>query len=594
MGPDLIKTWEERLRFADRVWEKKGLKGGEGSPQTAREGMDAYRNMTGPGEGWGDLDEDAVQRVPITFSAMNTMEAQLLARDPRINLYPRNQESAPSAAVIEELINYYIFELRMRRQWKRALKDANFVAGFGIVWHGYTPMIRKIKMDKDGEPQRLIETYDPARPDTPWVRRIAPWDVRIDPSGSSFHPEEEAEWCARRFLLPEQRYRDDPMFGKIVPQPTYSWDLRAMRPHVKSAGDEGPDLPKLIEVWEFYDKVNEVMFHMSPGAQGKILTKYGERGWPDGIPKEGLPYSYLAFNEQADDPFPISYESMIRNLQIELNKLETMMAELTKRIRRIVLIRDDALAEGESEHIVESLGLKEFIMAKGGDLDNIVKEIALGTFPQELMFYRASIIDSIRETLGQSKFQRAQRENVESAEEAARIGMGDDTQVGRNQSVMEEFITDTVRKWHQGLRAVATDDMLIPIIGRQGAARIGQDSQSVYLKATPKQIAGEFEFRMRLGSSRPSNEKQEKQEAMILLKLTEGPNADRLMIDQHYIDIYTAFNKDPGRYMLSPEELKAMQEAGANQMPQEGGKPNGAGGQAIDPNIVASFQRGQG
>jgi hypothetical protein len=588
MGPELINIWEERLRFADRVWEHKGLKGGEGYPQYAREGMDAYRNYTSPEDGWGDLEADAIQRIPITFSSMNTMEAQLLARDPQMSLYPRTKEAAESAPIVETLINYYIYELRMRRQWKRALKDANIVSGFGIVWHGYTPAIRKIKTNKVGEPERLIETYDPARPDTPWIRRVAPWDVRIDPTCSSFHPDEDAEWCARRCLISPQQFDDDPMFARIDVQPTYSWEHRFTRRQVDLAGDEGPDLPEQIEIWEFYDKVNQIMFHLSPGASGKVVTKGGERAWPEGIPREGLPYSYLAFNEQSDDPFPLSYESMIHDQNIELNKLRTMMAELTKRLRRVVLYRKDFLGEGEAEHMIEDLGLKEWVEAQGGDLDNIIKEINLGTFPQELMLYEQVIKETIRETLGQSNFQRARRENVESAEEASRIGMGDDTQVGRNQSAMEEFITDSVRKWHQGLRAVATDDILVPLLDEQDARELVKNTNNPYLRATPKQIQGEFLFRMRLGSSRPTNEQREKQEAMVMLEMMQR-FPERMVADQFIVDWLMAFNKSPSRYMLNAEEIQAT---GANVPPGEPGMAgggNGAGPVTADPNILSTF-----
>jgi len=472
------------------------------------------------------------------------------------------------------------------------MKDANIVSGFGIVWHGYTPAIRKVKLDSGGEPQRLIETYDPARPDTPWIRRTPPWDTRIDPTASSFHPDEDARWAARRILMMPEQYNDDPMFARINVDPTFTWDRKSVMPHLELAGTDGPDMPKMIEIWEVYDKVNEIMFHLSDGASGKILTRGGEKPWPKGIPHEGLPYSIIMFNEQPDDVFPLPYERMIRPMVIELNKLETMMAELTKRIRRVILYRKDLMGDGEAESVVAEIGLKEFVEAKGGNLDEIIKEITLGAFPQELLIYKASIMEDIRETLGQSKFQRAQRENVESAEEAARIGMGDDTQVGRNQDAVEEFITDSVRKWHQGLQAVATDDMLIPILGEDTVTRVGRNAMQVYLNVRPQDIRGEFMFRMRMGSSRPTNEQQQKQEALILLKLVEQ-FGDRLIIDQHLTDVYLAFNKSPGRYMMNEAEVAAMQKAKENEIPAQaggGGQSNGKGG-PIDMNLIKSVPR---
>jgi hypothetical protein len=254
----------------------------------------------------------------------------------------------------------------------------------------------------------------------------------------------------------------------------------------------------------------------------------------------------------------------------------------------VVLFRKDFLGEGEAEHMVEDLGLKEWVEAQGGDLDNIIKEINLGTFPQELMLYEQVIKETIRETLGQSNFQRARRENVESAEEASRIGMGDDTQVGRNQSAMEEFITDSVRKWHQGLRAVATDDILVPLLDEQDARELVKNTNNPYLRATPKQIQGEFLFRMRLGSSRPTNEQREKQEAMVMLEMMQR-FPERMVADQFIVDWLMAFNKSPSRYMLNAEEIQAT---GANVPPGEPGMPGGGNGASpvtADPNILSTF-----
>ena len=406
-----------------------------------------------------------------------------------------------------------------------------------------------------------------------------PWDMRIDPTQSSFHPDEDAGWCARRILFSPEQFVDDPMFARIKVEPTQMLNIREMRPHVKMAGEEGPDFPKRIEVWEIYDKVNEVMFHLSPGAQGKILTKGGEQPWPEGIPKEGLPYSFLAFNEQPDDPFPIAYESMIREQQIELNKCRTMMAELVKRLRRIILHRPNVLGEGEAERIVEELNLSEWVEVTGGDLSQDIKEVALGIFPQELIMYEARIVDTIREILGQSRFQRAQRENVESAEEAARIGHGDDTQVGRNQAAMEEFITDSVRKWFQGFRAVMTDDVLIPLMTDDDAKTFDQ----VVMTATPAQIQGEYLFKMRLGSSRPNNEMREKQEAMMHLQTT-APFAEVTNLPQLLIDYWRAHNKSPRKYLLD----QAMRDKTAAAQPKQDGQGGGKPQAPIDMNLVRS------
>jgi hypothetical protein len=273
---------------------------------------------------------------------------------------------------------------------------------------------------------------------------------------------------------------------------------------------------------------------------------------------------------------------MIRQQVVELNKCRTMMAELAKRLRRIILHRPNALGEGEAERIVEDIGLKEWVEVTGGDLKNVIGEIALGQFPQELIVYEQRIVDTIREVLGQSRFQRAQRENVESAEEAARIGYGDDTPVGRNESAMEDFITDSVRKWWQGFRAITTDEVVIPIVGEEDARMLENEAQGGVLSATPAQIQGEYLFRMRLGSSRPNNEVREKAEAMQHLQVLQPWN-EVVQFPQLLIKYFLAHNMSPRRMLANQQERNATGAA----IPKGDGKAKPQGSQKpIDMNIV--------
>jgi hypothetical protein len=160
--------------------------------------------------------------------------------------------------------------------------------------------------------------------------------------------------------------------------------------------------------------------------------------------------------------------------------------------------------------------------------------------------------------------------------------------MGRNQGVMEEFITDSVRKWFQGFRAIATDEIVIPLVNENDARTLERIGQEPLLRASPQQIQGEYLFKMELGSSRPTNEMQEKQEALLMLNAAKD-FGEAVMLPQFLIDWLVAFNKSPRRYLLNQGERNVMGAA----IPGQAG--NGAGGQQrqstpIDPNLLRGIQ----
>lgn len=553
-GAARIAEWEDRFHFDDRVWESKGLGGGDMQRVEGLDGVEAYRGNTGPGDGWGSpngLDILEIERIPITFSAINTLEAQILARDPKFNLFPKDAnatDAAETARVSEAVVNHFVGELKMRREWRRSFHHAVQVkGGFGCCRHGYTPSIRKI--DDNG---KLIEFFDPAKPDLPWLRAYAPWDVRIDPTARSFHPDDDARYVRFRDVLHEDAAQRDPEIKAIRGgiQPTVKRRIRGE----PSRLDGGPDLVKMIEVWTCFDKVEGTFFRWSPGAPGKVVTD--PKPWPEGISTDGLPYSFLAFNEQVDDPFPISYVEMILPLNEELNKLRTMMAELAKRMKFLVAM-SERIHEEDAESLLEDTGLKDYIRVRGGDARNAVTEVRLGQMPQELFILENRIRDDIREALGQSRFARAQRENVESATEANRIGLGDDVLTARNVGSMATFLEDSIRKWLHGLRSIpGADEFIIPIVGEDDARALIRSEGQRFLRATREQINADSVVRVVQGSFLPPTDDAEKRDALALMQAL-APFAEVVNLNQLLVDVLKPFNKNPAKYLLSGPEQDA-------------------------------------
>jgi hypothetical protein len=147
--------------------------------------LDSYRGLQWGIDGWGGIPADQCMVVNSIFSVINTEIAQLNARHPVVDVLATDQGISRNARVQEIVVNHLIrsHRIRFKREVNRTLYNA-LLPGMGLLQHGYTPSIETFS--KDGE---LIELYDPAKPDFPWVRSRLPWEYRLDCRAETFDPE---------------------------------------------------------------------------------------------------------------------------------------------------------------------------------------------------------------------------------------------------------------------------------------------------------------------------------------------------------------------------------------------------------------------
>lgn len=556
-----LARWRSKLDFAEAVWNKNGL-GKEGDREKTLRYLDSYRGDQWKSIGYmNGLDVESHLVVNSIFSTMNVLQSQLMARNPKCNAFPKKQEAADSASMAESLINYYIDELKLRRQWNRALRDA-FLMPFGVVRHGYTPP------DELFEPKRAraLDRHTMSRHDAPWMRRIAPWDIRIDPLAETFESDGDARWCAFRSLCTLEEWR-------LNPAVNHPDDLRATYA-INTDGaklESNPEHGEILEVWSVYDKQEHKWFQLSPGSS-KLLRD--PEDWP--IQWEGLPYDILIFNEQQDTPFGVSYAEQLWPLQCERNKTRTIMNELVKRIRRLIVLNKSAFSEDEAEKVRDS-DLSEILMATG-DVSGAIAQIPLGGLPQDLLLYDSAIKEDMREIVGQSNMARAQRINVETASEANRVALGEDIATSRNEDTVQNWLQDSVRNFVAGVRTVTTEEVLVPILGSADAQRLISAKGEPFLRVSPEVIAGEYQWTLVVGSSLPRQRADEIRERMAQLQIAQQyPQLCNLpyLLGRTFL----AMDEDPTRAMVSPESMmqneEGLQQRGISQFGGQGAEAGG-------------------
>ena len=587
-----LKRRRARLDHADEVWKRAGFHDDSNPDISAKRYLDAYR-----GDQWGfalgtwESIESELTTDNLMFSTMNVLMASLYARHPVVDVFSVGSgEQKDNATRQEKLVNFTIQnpKLKMKREANRALFNG-LLLNMGILRHGFTP--EEQKFDDNGD---LIDTYDPAKPEFPWIRNVNPWDIRIDPLADSLHPD-EARWVAFRSLHFLDDLKKNPLFiARRDLKPTRRLDDESFRKRREDRLSQ--EANEIVEVWTVYDKTDRTMYALSPGSDKEVIE---ERDWP--IPWTTLPYNLLQFNATPDDPFGTSYGAQVMPLQVQINKGITLLSRLALSLRRVIGY-DKGAVEPEQQEILENLGLLEFVQFNG-DPRAAMHAITAGGLDQGLMLFVQFLKEELRGTLGVGEMERANRVNVETATEASGIQQGALAQRGRNQGPWEDFLSEVFSIYGVALQSVLDQTILVPILGTEEAdSLLRGEGGSPFETVKPEEIQGEFLYRVRPGSTLPRNPNEEIIRANALLQsvLAFGENGVELAnLPQLMVDVFRSNDKDPAIYMQSIEKLLARRQVGEQQTPQPNGdgRPaagggGGAGGGVDVPGIARALGEG--
>lgn len=575
MSDKEIKRWRDRLNHEHKVWAYYGMgddEGDGGRHPIVRQGsmrhlIRAYR-MDQWDEDWGGIERENLPTTPLFHSVANTWMAQLLARDPEIDVLPGRATMEEKARLTQALLNYDAYELKFFREWNAVIRDS-FFSYFGIMRHGFTPAA-EFEVS-----ERLLERFAFARPDKPFMQRVAPWDVRIDSQAATPHSDGTARSVWFRSLMSLDEIDRNPKM-------TLPKDLKATRrrkdfgPNQRRGDDprqRNPEELEMVEVWTCYEKEEKTWFALSPGSD-KPLRK--REDWP--LPWEDLPYDALFFNDQMDDMFAVPPALTVFQSCVNRNKSRAINFELQKRQRRMIFYDKNKVSASQANAIADG-DLTEMIGLDQGDLSNSIQVVNVANFDQGALVLEGEFETDTREALGQSQMDRGQRINVESATEAENVQFGSQINTARNEIFTDDFLSSTLRHYHQGRRATMVEEEIVPILGRKdGAALFDRRADTQFSTVRPRDIKGEFDVRVQPGSARPRNRENEVRQALINLKIAQADpaNHDLRAVTRRY---WEAVGIDPTEVMLNAQEQNALAQSGALNDPEgnETGAANDGG-----------------
>jgi len=501
------KLWQDRLRFAKGVWMKRGIIGD--GPSKMRLLIELNR-----GNQWAHLqntfdtiDEEMYATANRVFPIANSIEGEVAARNPQVQMFPNQPSAAKLAPGVEHLINYDIRELNFKRQTNKALKH-NLWAPFGAVRHGFTPREEFETEGTSKKRPRRLQTYRPAKPDKPFIKAIEPWNVLMDPTQSSFHVDDGMWWVAFRDILWLPDIKDNPnmisreKLGDFAGNISPDWQLlNALDPEYDA---DDPDKEQYVEVFTVYESRERTWFQITLDGLDKPLREQDD--WP--IDWETLPISLFQANEKIDTPFAIPIMDGVAPVQVEMNRLRTLMGQMVFRLLRVIAV-DKNRIEPDDMIKLEDASINELIPVKGLPKEAIAA-VNSGVFPQELLQFAEVLEEDMRRHSGQSKMGGGERINVESASEATFVQQGQDVNTARIADAYEDFSGDVIRLYMQGRRSTmdVTGEELVRIVGE-----IDADGMQRWATVDPEHLWGDFELHVVHGSTRKRDKAAEAQAA---------------------------------------------------------------------------------
>jgi hypothetical protein len=549
--------------------------------------IDLYR-----GKHYASKSKEDRMVVNLAFATKNVIAPSVAINNPKFTVNARKPESAATAIITEQVLNYLWRAHKYQVEFRLAVDDS-LTIGHGWIKCGYSAkkpkMIEYIDEAVDGtEECEGVDDRDETVPgnvetevntfgdeDRPFAERVSPFDIFVDPDAR--HPR-EMKWIAQRTRRP---------LADVVVDKRYNAAQRA-RVNTKMSEKRIDDETRAIDgeprdfrtdvtyvdVWEFYDiRKGTVSTFCAESEEGFLID-------PQPMPYPfGHPFVMLRNYEVPDQFYPMGDLEQIEQLQYELNATRTQQMNHRKRFQRKYLVEESAMDD-------------EFVNALRDDTDNVAvpvnaEELGLklgdivAPMPQmgvapDLYSMSDVISNDIDRVSGVSDYMRgAQAEIRRTATEAAMIQDAMNARAADKLSQIEGTLAEIGMRLVKLMQTYMTGESVVRIVGMSAAP--------VWIQFDADYIKGEFDFEVEGGSTQPRNESFRRQSALQLVDAL-GPFIEMGVVDPTAVArkvLQDGFDvKDPDLFLV-PQQVDPMTgqpvPAGTQQpgMPPEEGAPTG-------------------
>jgi hypothetical protein len=459
-------------------------------------------------------------------------------------------------------VNYWWRHYDCQKEFRRAVKDT-LICGHGWIKTGY----RYVEEEKAAE--NSFDSYDElvedreenvaesnliVKEDRPFVERVSPFDMYVDPDATSM---EDARWIAQRIRRPLEDIKKDKRYNstaraEATPSHYSKWGQDSFRPRRSQDPQDA-----YVEIWEWYDIDRNTLSVFCDGSDKFLVA-------PKEIPFAfGQPFVMIRNYDVPETFYPMGELEAIEPLQHELNQTRTQMMNHRKRFSRKWLYKESAFdtdgrqaLESDEDNVMVPVITEE-------NLNNVLSPMPAVINPPELYNQSDLISSDMNRVSGVSEYQQgAMPEIRRTATEAAIVQDASNARASDKLAIIERAIGECARH----LVMLAQQFMT----GEQAVRIIGSEAQPLWLTFDRDYIQGEFDYEVEGGSTAPMNESFRRQRALQIVDAM-APFAGAGILDMGKMAAYVL------QYGFGIKQAQGFimqqQPMGPEGMPPEGGMP---------------------
>jgi len=492
---DVLADYRKKIDHS-RKWRKE-----EKYDKLWRRMIDLYK-----GKQFGEMSNEDRMLINVSFSTINVIGPSVAVNHPKITVGARKSEDGDKAIITEAIVNYWWRHFDCQKQLRRAVDDY-LILGHAWLKVGYRfveeAKVKRITTDEDAEVEdpaqgMSLETEMVIVEDRPFVERVSPFDVLIDPDATCV---EDMKWIAQRTRRPMVEVRNDPRY-----LPKSRKDAQASHYSKWSAEDGKPRQSRqendaYVDVWEFYDVKRQTMAVFCDGGDAFLIN-------PVKMPYAfGHPFVMMRNYDIPEHFYPMGELEAIEPLQYELNATRSQMMNHRKRFSRKWLYKESAFDQDGRSGLESDEDNVMVPVVSDEPLSAVVMNMPAVVNPPDMYNVSSMILQDIDRISGVAEFMRGGSSEISrTATESAMMQDAMNARTSDKLAEVERVIAGCAKR----LIGLAQQYMT----GDHVARVVGSSAMPIWVNFDRDYILGDFDFEVEAGSTQPVNESFRRQMAL--------------------------------------------------------------------------------
>lgn len=467
--------------------------------------------------------------VNIAKATVDIIAPSVAVNYPTFTINAKEPDDEEVAQILQVAINHWWRHYEFLPEFQRAVRDM-LILGFGWVKVGWefeekdVPLSEEDLEEEYGRAVDEVDSYAYENPhlagelptddelragmpetktlvltDKPYIERLSPFDVFVDPEATSIA---DTRWIAQRITRSLAEVRADADYDKKARESVQA-DSRVREDWRPEVGVNKERL-KRVTVWEFYDLHADTWCVFAESGEDYLVA-------PEPIPFPfGHPFVFIPNYIIPDYFYPMGELEAVEPLQHELNRTRSDLSNHRSKYKAKWLYRAAAF-DAKGRQALESQQENVMVPVNGNiPFSDAVAPMPIEQVPPDLYNQSQMIVEDVRMVAAISEYQQGMlSEGRRSATEAAAVVDAANARAADKLAIVERALAEVASRLTQLAQEFLESDDVAQFTGRNGA--------KVWVAFNREEIQGEFYFEVEAGSTQPRNELYRRQTAQQML-----------------------------------------------------------------------------